>query len=155
MARIALYIVSAANVESDPKLNLTATGVIVTGILLLNKFVEIRGQIYEQWFVEMLEVFCHYNLLFLCIATFFTLENRRVSALIAQVSIAFTAALLVAVLLYHFIVEIVFKIKLWRNFILTRRQHRSIYDTVTMKQRTAKNTNILDSRGPKAFNTSS
>lgn len=134
LARIVLYIVSAANIDSDPKLNLTATGVVVTGILLLNKLVEIRGQIYEQWFVEMLEVFCHYNLLFLCIATLFTLDNRSVSTLIAQVSIAFTAALLVAVLLYHFIVEVVSKIKPWRNCIFTQGQHRSIDATVTMEE---------------------
>ena len=116
VARIILYIVSAANVKGDPKINLAAIGVVVICTLLLKDFVEKGSQIYCKWQIEILEVVCHSNLALLCIITFFTLENTAAKVIFAHLSISFTIALLLAVLLYHLSTEVVFKTKLWRKY---------------------------------------
>ena len=124
VTRIALYIVSSANVEGDPKINLTAIGVVIASTMTLKDFVEFRGRIYRRQSIEMLETACHFNLALLCIATFLTLEHAKVSAVIFHVSVSFTAVLLVAVLLYHICTEVIFKTKLWNNY--KERQHRPV-----------------------------
>ena len=124
VARIVLYIVSSANVEGDPKINLTAIGVVVVSTIILKDFLEYRGRIYHRKSIEMLETACHFNLVILCTATFLTLEHEKVSAVIFHVSVSFTAALLLAVLLYHLLTEVIFKTKMWRNY--KERQHRPI-----------------------------
>ena len=124
VARIVLYIVSSANVEGDPKINLTAIGVVVLSTIILKDFLEYRGRIYHRKSIEMLETACHFNLVILCTATFLTLEHEKVSAVIFHVSVSFTAALLLAVLLYHLLTEVIFKTKMWRNY--KEHQHRPI-----------------------------
>lgn len=128
LARIVLYITSAANVNSDPRINLTAIGVVVIGILLMRDFVESRGQIYEKRPTEMLETACHFNLVFLCIVSFFTLENTKAKVILTHVSISFTAVLFLGVLLHHTITEVIFKTRLWKNY--KERRNRPIYDDI-------------------------
>ena len=72
IGRIALYITFAANIKGDPRVNLIAIGIIVTGILLLKYLVEGHSHIYQRWPVEILEVVRHFNLVFLAIVSFFT-----------------------------------------------------------------------------------
>ena len=86
LARIILYIISAVNVTSDPRINLTAIGVVVISILLMRDFVESGGQIYERRPIEMLETICHFNLAFLCIVSFFTLENTKAKVVLTHIS---------------------------------------------------------------------
>ena len=136
VARIILYIVSSANVEGDPKINLTAIGVVVISTIILKDFLEYRGRIYHRKSIEMLETACHFNLVILCIATFLILEHEKVSAVIFHVSVSFTAALLLAVLLYHVFTEVIFKTKMWKNY--KERQHRPIVtdDALANRQNT-------------------
>ena len=116
VARIVLYIASATNVNSDPKVNLIAIGMTVTSILLLKEFVEFRNRIYHSWFTETLESVCYINLAFLCIMSFFTLDNSTVMTIVLHISVSLTIALLLVVLMYHIFNEVISKTKLWRNY---------------------------------------
>lgn len=128
LARLILYIISAANVNSDPRINLTAIGVVVVGILLMKDFVESRGQIYKKRSIEMLETACHFNLAFLCIVSFFTLENTKAKAILTHISISFMVVLFLGILLYHIFTEIIFKTRLWKNYNNSR--NRPIHDNI-------------------------
>ena len=116
LARIILYITSAVNVTSDPRINLTAIGVVVIGILLMRDFVESGGQIYERQPIEMFKTTCHFNLAFLCIVSFFTLESTKAKVVLTHISISFTAVLFLGVLLYHIFTEIVIKTRIWKIY---------------------------------------
>ena len=132
IARIALYIIFAANIKGDPRVNLIAIGVTVAGILLLKYLVEGSSHIYQRWPIEIIEVACHFNLVFLSIVSFFVLENKAVKAILAHISMSVTITLLVAVLLYHFFSEVVFKTKLWKRYKqATLGQHRLILDATS------------------------
>lgn len=132
IARIVLYVVSATNVEGDPKINLTAIGVIVTSTLLLKEFVEFRYRIYHSWFIETLESVCYINLAFLCIMFFFTLDNSTGMTIILHISVSLTIALLLVVLLYHIFNEVISKMELWRNY--KERQQRPFCGITTMAE---------------------
>ena len=86
------------------------------GILLMRDFVESGGQIYERRPIEMLETTCHFNLAFLCIVSFFTLESTKAKVVLTHISISFTAVLFLGVLLYHTFTEIVIKTRLWKIY---------------------------------------
>ena len=122
VARIILYIVFAANAKDDPRINLIAIGVVVVSILIVKDFVEGRGQLYQKRTIEMLEIVCHFNLLILCIVSFFALENEAAKNIFAQISMSFTSLLLLFILLYHLSTECVIKSKLWKWYKKSREQ---------------------------------
>ena len=138
VVRIILYIVFAANVKSDPKINLIAVGVVVVSILIVRDFVKGRGQLYQKQPIELLEIACHFNLVILCIVTFFTLEDSAVKNIFAQTSMSVTIVLLLGVLLYHLFTEVVLKSKLWKQFTKGREQHtHEEIDTVMLEDSSA------------------
>ncbi len=122
IARIILYIIFAANIEGDPKINLMAIGVIVVSILIIRDFVEGSSQLYQKRPIEMIEIACHYNLVVLCVVSFFTLQNESAKNVFAQISMSFTIILLLCVLLYHFFMVGVLKSKLWKQYKREREQ---------------------------------
>jgi predicted outer membrane repeat protein len=130
IARIILYIIFAANIEGDPKINLIAIGVVVMSILIVRDFVEGSCPLYQKRPIEMVEIACHYNLVILCIVSFFTLQNESAKNVFAQISMSFTIILLLCVLLYHFFTVGVLKSKLWKRYKREReRRHLITSDT--------------------------
>ena len=77
----------------------------------------------------MLEIACHFNLVILCIVSFFTLEDKTVKNIFAQISMSITILLLLGVLLYHLFTEAVFKSKVWKHYKKGRGQLMSDTDT--------------------------
>ena len=113
--RITLYIASAANVSGDPKINLLTVGSVIAGVLLISKIVGISNRIYKKWPIEVLEVASYMNLLLLCLATFFSLGNRRARKAVINISVSFTFLLLLCILFYHIFTELI--IKPWKKAI--------------------------------------
>ena len=111
-----MYILFAANIKGDPKINLVAIALVVVSILLTKNVAESTGQIYQRRPIEMLEISCHFNLLILCVVSFFTLENKAVKDIFAQISMSVTMILLLGVLLYHLLVEGIFKTRFWKQY---------------------------------------
>ena len=122
IARIILYIIFAANIKGDPKINLLAIGIVVVSILIVKDFVEGDSRLYQKWPIEMLEIACHFNLVILCIVSFFTLEDKTVKNIFAQMSMSITIVLLIGMLLYHLFTEAVFKSKVWKHYKKSRGQ---------------------------------
>ena len=111
--RVILYIASAANVSGDPKINLLIIGSVISGVLLISKIVGIGNRIYKKWPIEVLEVASYMNLLLLCLATFFSLENKRVRKAVINISVSITFLLLLGILFYHIFTELM--IKPWKK----------------------------------------
>ena len=107
--RVALYIASAANVSSDPRINLLTIGSVIAGVLLISKIVGIGNRIYKKWLIEVLEVANYMNLLLLCLATFFSLGNRRARKAAINISVSFTFLQLLCILFYHTFTELITK----------------------------------------------
>ena len=107
--RVALYIASAANVSGDPRINLLTIGSVIAGVLLISKIVGIGNRIYKKWPIEVLEVANYMNLLLLCLATFFSLGNRRARKAVINISVSFTFLLLLCILFYHTFTELITK----------------------------------------------
>ena len=129
IARIILYIIFAANIKGDPKINLIAIGIVVVSILIVKDFVEGENQLYQKRPIELLEIVCHFNLVILCIVSFFTLEDKTVKNLFAQISMSITILLLLGVLLHHLFTEAVFKSNIWKRYKKSRGQLMSDTDT--------------------------
>ena len=126
IVQIILYIIFATNVKGDPKVNLIAIGTAVMSILIIKDFVEGDGHLYLTRAIEMIEICCHFNLVLLCIISFFTLENIKIKNIVAQISMSITIVLFLAVLLYHLFSEGVFKTKVWKKYKKRQRQLMSI-----------------------------
>ena len=154
VARIILYVIFAANVEGDPKINLIAIGVVVVSILIVRDFVEGGERLYQKRPIEMLETACHFNLVILCIVTFFTLGDSVVKNIIAQMSMTVTIVLLLGVLIYHLVTEVVLKIKLCKRFIEGQGQcMRDEINTATLNDGNVPQPTCSVVEGPKQLST--
>ena len=108
-ARVILYIGSATNVSGDEKVNLLLTGCVITSLLLMKQISGIGIRVYKKWPNEILEVVCHINLILLCLATFFSLDDVRYRTAVTNTSISVTFLLLLGILFYHCYTELIAK----------------------------------------------
>ena len=105
--RVIIFVASTANVSGDPSLNLLIIGSGITGVLVLMKFVSVSSQVYKKWQIEFIEVVCYVNIILLCLAIFFS-KNDRMKAQAINFSVSITFILLVSILLYHICTEVIF-----------------------------------------------
>ena len=119
LARVILYVISAVNVSGDPKINLLTTGTIVIGIFMLNKIMSMGKSkgVYKKVPIEILEVVSYLNLIILCLATFFALDDDKAKVAIANISVSIMFILLLGILSYHTFTEIIasLKTKFWKR----------------------------------------
>ena len=105
LLRVVLYIASALNVSRAPGLELLLTGIVMVSLLLFKGSVGINGRIYRKWPVDVLETTSYMNIIFLCFATFYTLEADKDQTTVAYISGTVTFTLLLVVLAYHIFTE--------------------------------------------------
>ena len=74
LVRAVLFIISAANVSSDPGVDLLAIGIAMTGLLLLKGYLQGR-RLYKKAFIDLLEMICYVNILVSCLTIFFSLNG--------------------------------------------------------------------------------
>lgn len=106
LVRVVLYIASTANVSGDPKLNLLIIGSGIVGVLLLMKLVSAFSPIYMKWPIEYVEVISYVNLILLCIAMFFS-QDDKMRAGVINFSVSITFLLLLGILFYHISIELI------------------------------------------------
>ena len=99
LVRVVLYLVSAVNVEGDPRVNLVAN-IFVIGSLLLIKGV-VQKWIYKKWPLDVLETIMYFNILALSAFTWYTLDSDRSQPAVACTSVMITFFLLMAVIFFH------------------------------------------------------
>ena len=83
LSRVLLYLLSAANVSGDPRVDLLAVSVVVTGLIFMKGLVRIK--IYKSFLNELLEMMCYGNLILFTSASYFSLgmpERQRIVAYI-------------------------------------------------------------------------
>ena len=101
LARVLLYLLSAVNVSGDPRVDLLAVSVVVTGLIFMKGLVRIK--IYENFLNELLEMMCYGNLILFTSASYFSLGMPDRQRKVAYISISFMFAKLLFVLLYHIV----------------------------------------------------
>ena len=112
LIRVVLYIISAMNVSGDPGVGLLATGVLVSGLIVFKALLKNDRGIYKKRPVEFLEIACYVNIVWFCLARYYTIESERGQFILSCISGSIVFALFVAVLAYHVVVEFIFKTKL-------------------------------------------
>ena len=130
LVRSILHIFSAANVSEKVSINLLAAGIAVFCLLILKSVIIIIGsssRIYTKWPIEVMEIFCHVNILWFCLLSLYTFKKERSQLIISNISGCLTIALFVAVLTYHLVTEICFKTSLCKN----RMRQRSVVEGET------------------------
>ena len=113
LARVVLYIVSAVNIDNDPRVNLLAIGLIMSGLIALKGSVG-NIRVNRQWPVEILDMVCYFNIISLTLVSLFCVETVEQTFVAAYVSVTITIALLMIVLLFHLFNESSSMIKVWR-----------------------------------------
>ena len=138
LIRAVLYVSTAANVSSDPGVNLLVVGIAVTGLLFIKGF--FYRSLYRQWSLDLLEMSCYMNLSCFCFAQFFALAGNKDRRATAYVSGCFTLALLFIVLGYHVLNEFFMKVTIRSWKILTQsKQEPCLHDNGSTFSDTHKN----------------
>ena len=110
LIRAALYMVAAINVSNDPGINLLAIGFVVFGILLLKGCLK-NNKIYKKWPLEVIEMISYINLAFICLMSFYLLEDRIKQRVVAFISGSITLTLFIIIVPYHIVFEFILKSK--------------------------------------------
>ena len=102
--RVVIFILSAVNVSGDPSFNLLVISVAVVILLLLQLYS--RSRIYKNVLLDCFEMTSYFNLLFLSLATSYTLSTKRGQETAAYISISVAFVMFLCALLYHILLRI-------------------------------------------------
>ena len=95
--------------------SILATGILVTCPLLFKSFLRKKSVIYNKWPIEYLEVACHVNIIWLCLASYHTMGTGDGQFTVSSISGSVTFTLFIMVISYHVIVELFCKSNFCRN----------------------------------------
>lgn len=126
--RVILYVISSVNLSGDPGINILATGVLVSSLLLLKGLLRSNSAIYKKWPLEVLEVISYINIVWFCLASYYTVESERGQWIVSYVSGSITFVLFLIVLAYHVINECFVKTNLYQILkqLLLRERYRIV-----------------------------
>ena len=112
--RVILYIISAVNIGDDPRVNLLAIGLILSGVVILKKGID-SNRVYRHWPVDVLEMACYFNIISLTFVRMFFVETKESKSyfIATYISVAVTFVLLMMVLLFHLLTETPCIKKVW------------------------------------------
>ena len=113
LARVILYIVTAVNIDNDPRVNLLTIGLIVSGLFAPKCNAGIT-RVNRQWPVEVLDTVCYFNFISLTFVSLFLVETAEQNFVAVYVSVTITVALLVIVLLFHLFNEVAYLKIVWK-----------------------------------------
>ena len=116
------------NLSGDPGINILATGILVSSLLLLKGVLRSNSAIYKKWPLEVLEVMSYINIVWLCLGGYHTMETGRGQLIVSYVSGSITFALCLIVLAYHAIDEFFIKTNLYQKMkqLLLRGRNRIV-----------------------------
>ena len=99
LIRVSIYLVSAFNPSSDPRITLSSTIFIMSFLFLYIAMFGVR--MYKCWFTNAMETFTYFNLVALSIFTWYTTDAGGNQAAVTNISVGITFIQLLAILLYH------------------------------------------------------
>ena len=121
--RVVLYVSAAANLSGDPKFNILIIGIAMVSIILLKLA---TCQVYRKQMVDLIDSLCYINLIILCFATYFKLDNEQAKASISTMSVSFTVLLVLVVLSCHVYMECTTGCKLQLLQVVKRREQPTL-----------------------------
>ena len=99
LVRVSIYLVSAFNPSSDPRVTLSSTIFIMSFLFLYIAMFGVR--MYKCWFTNAMETFTYFNLIALSIFTWYTTDAGGNQEAVMNISVGITFIQLLAVLVYH------------------------------------------------------
>ena len=97
LVRLLLFIVSAANLLGDPRVNLVSN--ITVLVFLLTLKITVAGRIYKKWQVDTLETTFIVNLVLFASFTFYATDTNGNQAAIAYISTGFATVTFIGIIL--------------------------------------------------------
>ena len=132
LVRVVLFVVLATNTSQDPYASLVAISIAVSSLFLIKG---IFSRIYKNHLPNILETFCLMNIIFLCIANFYTINKgyTKMQKRLAYISGSIVTLLFVFVIAHHMYVEIIIKLKFWMDLKkLILKSKTMIWDAATV-----------------------
>ena len=99
LVRVSIYLVSAFNPSSDPRVTLSSTIFILSFLFLYIAIFNVR--MYKHCLVNSMEILTYFNLIALSIFTWYTTDAGGNQEVVTNISIGITFVQLLAVLLCH------------------------------------------------------
>ena len=99
LIRVSIYLVSAFNPSSDPRITLSSTIFILSFLFLYIAMFGVR--MYKHWLINAMETLTYFNLIALSIFTWYITDAEGNQEAVTNVSVGITFVQLLAVLLYH------------------------------------------------------
>ena len=97
--RVSIYLVSAFNPSSDPRITLSST-IFIMSLLFL--YIAMFGiKMYKHWLINATETFTYFNLIALSIFTWYTTDAGGNQRAVTNISVGIIFIQLLAILLYH------------------------------------------------------
>ena len=121
LVRVFIYLVRAANVLGDPRINLLTINCVLVSLVFFQRAAEFKHKMYKTWMIYAFESVSFFNLVVLISVTFFITENQNSQAIVAYVSTSITFLTFLAILVYHS--YIMFKLKRLLQKFLTKQQY--------------------------------
>ena len=114
LVRVILFTILATNTSQDPNLSLVAISIAVSNLILIKG---VFSRVHKNHVTNILETFCLMNLLFLCIANFYTINNGypKMQKHLAYVSGSIITLLFLVIIAYHMCTEILLKSRVWTS----------------------------------------
>ena len=99
LVRVSVYLVSAFNPSSDPRVILLTTNFITSSIFL---YIAIFGvRMYKNRFINAMETLTYFNIMALSIFTWYTIDADTKQTAVTNISVGITFIQLIAVIIYH------------------------------------------------------
>ena len=99
LIRVSIYLISAFNPSSDPRITLSSTIFIISFLFLYIAMFGVR--MYKHWLVNAMETLTYFNLIALSIFTWYSTDAEGNQEAVTNISIGITFVQLLVVLLYH------------------------------------------------------
>lgn len=100
LVRVVIYLVSAFNLNANPRFTLSTTAFTVSCVFL---YMTVFGvKIYQNWLINAMETVTYLNVIGVSIYTWYTIDNsNRHQTTVTNISVGITFAQLLLVLCYH------------------------------------------------------
>ena len=137
MLRCVLFLVFASNSLGDPSTNLLAIVTITLATVVFTQL--LKGRVYTNWWVDLLEAVFMLNLGVLSAGTFYTMFTGGNQHTLAHISVGISLTLLVIILLFHLRKQVmntsIYKLINQKfNRFLTRKFYRDFNDEANTEQ---------------------
>ena len=134
LVRVILFTLQATNTSQDPYASLVAISIAVSSLILIKG---VFSRVYKNHLPNILETLCLMNIIFLCVANFYTIKKgyAQMQKDLAYVSGSTIILLFLVTIAYHLYTKVLIKSKFWITLNELIRKSKDMIRSVTTVHR--------------------